>query len=105
MPTLIVTTRDGVDHTLEADSGQSVMEILRDGGISEVLAICGGCLSCATCHVHVDPEYFSQLSPMGEDENDLLDGSSDRAPTSRLSCQIPFDDSLNGLRIKVAQED
>ena len=105
MPKLIVVTREGEDRELEAEVGLSVMEIARDGGIDEILALCGGCCSCATCHVHVDPEWFGKLLPMSEDENDLLDSSSDRTDTSRLSCQIQFTSALDGLKVTVAAED
>jgi ferredoxin, 2Fe-2S len=105
MAKLIVVTREGEEREVEAEVGLSVMEIARDGGIDEILALCGGCCSCATCHVHVDGEWFAQLPPMSEDENDLLDSSSDRTDTSRLSCQIQFTASLDGLKVTVAAED
>ena len=105
MPKLIVTLRDGEEREIEGDAGLSVMEVIRDAGIDEVLALCGGCCSCATCHVHVDPEFAAKLPPMSEDENDLLDSSSDRSETSRLSCQIPFSAELDGLKVRVAEED
>ena len=105
MPKLIVVTREGEERELEAEVGLSVMEIARDGGLDEILALCGGCCSCATCHVHVDADWFAQLPPMSEDENDLLDSSSDRTDTSRLSCQIQFTASLDGLKVTVAAED
>jgi 2Fe-2S ferredoxin len=105
MPTVIVTTREGEVREVEGEIGLSVMEVLRDNGIDEILALCGGCCSCATCHVHVDPEFAAKLPPMSEDENDLLDSSSDRDETSRLSCQIPFTAALDGLRVRVALED
>ena len=105
MPKLIVVTREGEERALEGQDGHSVMEIIRDAGIDELLALCGGCCSCATCHVHVDPEWFAQLPPMSEDENDLLDSSSDRTETSRLSCQIQFTSALDGLKVTVAAED
>ena len=105
MPKLIVVTREGEEREIEGESGLSVMEVIRDAGIDELLALCGGCCSCATCHVHVDPAFVGQLPPMGEDENDLLDSSDDRNEYSRLSCQLPFDDSLDGLKVKIAAED
>ena len=105
MPKLIVVTREGEESTIEAQAGLSVMEVIRDAGIDELLALCGGCCSCATCHVHVDPEFVGQLPAMSEDENDLLDSSSDRNETSRLSCQIPVTDALAGLKVTIAQED
>lgn len=105
MPQLIVTTRDGNAHTLEASVGHSVMETIRDAGIDELLALCGGCCSCATCHVHVAPEFVALLPVMSADEDDLLDATSDRDATSRLSCQIAVSDALDGLRVTIAAED
>ena len=105
MPEVIVTTREGEVRAVEGEAGLSLMEVLRDGGIDEILALCGGCCSCATCHVHVDPEFAAKLKPMSEDENDLLDSSSDRDEASRLSCQIEFTDALDGLRVRIAEED
>lgn len=105
MPQLIVTTRDGETRTLEGASNITVMEVIRDGGIDELLALCGGVCSCATCHVHVDPEFADKLAPITEDESDLLDSSSHRDARSRLSCQIRMTDALSGLRVTIAQED
>ena len=105
MPQLIVTTRSGETSTIDADDGLTVMEAIRDNGFDELLALCGGCCSCATCHVHVDPEFFAKLAPMSEDENDLLDSSSDRDQWSRLGCQIPFTGDLDGLKVRIAAED
>ena len=105
MPKLIVTTREGEEREIMGEVGLSVMEVIRDAGIDEVLALCGGCCSCATCHVHVDPEFAAKLPPMSEDENDLLDSSSDRDDRSRLSCQIEFSDALDGLKVTIAAED
>src|SRR5882757_4554288 len=90
MTTINVTTRSGETRSFAASEGLSVMEIIRDGGIDELLALCGGCCSCATCHVHVDAEDFDKLDAMSDDENELLEGSFTRGATSRLACQIPF---------------
>lgn len=105
MPKLIVVTREGEERQIEGEAGLSVMEVIRDAGIDELLALCGGCCSCATCHVHVDAGFADKLPPMSEDENDLLDSSDHRDATSRLSCQIPFDASLDGLRVRIAEDD
>lgn len=105
MPKLTVKTRDGTRHELDAQLGLSVMEIIRDGGIDEILALCGGCCSCATCHVHVDPAYAGRLGPVSPDEDDLLDSSTTRDETSRLSCQIPFTVDLDGLSVRISAED
>ncbi|GAA0733815.1 ferredoxin [Sphingomonas sp. ABOLD] len=105
MPQLTVVTRDGTERTVTGEAGLSVMEVIRDNGFDELLALCGGCCSCATCHVHVDPEFADKLPKMSMDEDDLLDSTSDRDATSRLSCQLPFTDALDGLRVRIAAED
>ena len=105
MPTLIVTDRSGREASIEADVGLTVMEIIRDNGIDELLALCGGCCSCATCHVYVDDALAVSLPMMGEDENDLLDSLDHRRPSSRLSCQLTFSNKMDGLKVTIADED
>ena len=105
MPTIHVTLRDGTARAIAATSGLSVMENLRDNGVDEILALCGGCCSCATCHVHVAPEWFERTGGPNPDERDLLETSDHRVATSRLSCQIPMTDALDGLAVTVAPED
>lgn len=105
MPQLIVVNREGEESTVEAAEGLSVMEAIRDNGFDELLALCGGCCSCATCHVYVDPAFADKLPAMSEDEDDLLDSSDHRNATSRLSCQLPLGADLDGLRVTIAPED
>ena len=93
------------NQIIEATDGLSLMEVIRDDGVDELLALCGGCCSCATCHVYIDQDQDARLPPMSEDESDLLDSSSHREDSSRLSCQITIDDRLDGLRVTIAPED
>lgn len=105
MPKLFVTTREGTTSEVDVGEGLTVMEAIRDNGFDELLALCGGCCSCATCHVHVDPAFAERLPAMSEDEDDLLESSDYRVATSRLSCQIPFTSELDGLKVTIAPED
>ncbi len=105
MPKLIVVNRAGDEKTVEAEAGLSVMEVIRDAGFDELLALCGGCCSCATCHVLVDEDWTATVGGPGADEDDLLDSSDHRAPNSRLSCQIAMTDALDGLKVRIAPED
>jgi 2Fe-2S ferredoxin len=105
MAKLVIVTRDGTEKEIEGRAGWSVMENIRDNGFDELLALCGGCCSCATCHVHVDEQWLDALPPMGADEDDLLDSSDHRRPNSRLSCQIEYGERLDGLRVQIAPED
>lgn len=104
MARLVVIGRDGAESAIEAGDGRSVMEVIRDHGIDEIQAMCGGCCSCATCHVHVDPAFADRLPPMSGEESDLLDSAESRDATSRLSCQIRFTEALDGLRVTIAEE-
>ncbi len=105
MTTLIATSRSGREHIIPAAPGSTLMEIIRDAGLDELLALCGGCCSCATCHVYVDPSHAALLPSMDGDESDLLDGSEHRTPASRLACQLVFETQMDGLRIAIAPED
>ncbi len=105
MPQLIVVTRDGTETAVDGEAGLSVMEVIRDAGFDELLALCGGCCSCATCHVLVDLDFADRLPAITPDEDDLLDSSDHRGPGSRLSCQLPFGPELDGLKVTIAPED
>jgi 2Fe-2S ferredoxin len=105
MPTITVINQEGEERSIEAPLGRTLMEVIRDNGFDELLALCGGCCSCATCHVHIDPSFMAKAGTMSADENDLLDSSDHRNEFSRLSCQVPVTDALEGLRVTIAQED
>ena len=98
---IIVTDQDGSTHELDAIEGWRIMEIIKDHGLP-IKAECGGCASCATCHVYVDEEWLPRLFPMREDEQDLLDTAPDVQENSRLSCQILMSEELNGLKVTLA---
>ena len=100
-----MTTRDGSTRQVEATPGRSLMLNLKRGGIDEIAAICGGCASCGTCHVHVAEDWVNRLPPIEPDEETILAFSDWRRPNSRLSCQIKVTDELDGLCVTVAPED
>ena len=105
MPKLIVVNREGEESTIDVEDGLTVMEAIRDNGFDELLALCGGCCSCATCHVFVEDAAGGSLPEMSEDEDDLLESSDHRNDKSRLSCQIPLTDDLSGMKVTIAPED
>ena len=105
MPTIHVTRRDGRQEAVEARSGQSLKDALKGAGIDEILGLCGGSASCGTCHIHVAEDWLSRLDPVRGNEEELLGYSDWRQPNSRLACQIPFTDALDGIAVTVAPED
>ena len=105
MPEIIIATRNGQVHSVEASSGTILMEAIRDAGIEESFALCGGACSCATCHIYVDAAFYDALPIMSDEENELLDGGLHRNDRSRLSCQIRITDNLAGMRFTIAESE
>ncbi|GLV24705.1 2Fe-2S iron-sulfur cluster-binding protein [Sphingobium sp. TomTYG45] len=105
MVTLQVVDRSGGERSISAIEGQSIMEVLRDNGFDDLLALCGGCCSCATCHIHIDPAYRGEFPEISNDEDDLLDSSGARDENSRLSCQLRVTAGLDGMRLRIAEQD
>ena len=105
MPRLTVILRTGEERSFEANPSSSVMEAIRDSGINDIAAICGGCCSCATCHVHVDPAYVAKLPARSADEVSLLADLGHFKDNSRLSCQIRVADAVEGLKVTIAPEE
>ena len=102
MPTIIYIQPDGVERRVDVAKGLSVMLGAIQNNVRGIDAECGGCLSCATCHVYVDPADWDRLPPMAADEDELLAGvAAERRPTSRLSCQIAMTAALDGLVVQV----
>ena len=79
------------------------MEVIRDKGLP-IEAACGGCCSCATCHVYVDAAWVDTLPAKSEEEEDMLDLALEVQANSRLSCQIELTDDLNGLKVTLAPD-
>jgi len=105
MPKINVVNRAGQAHVIEAKSGQTLMEILRDHNM-DVEAICGGCCSCATCHVFIDDAWAAKLPARSADEQELVEETEAYKPAnSRLSCQIKMTDALDGMAVTVAPEE
>ena len=66
-------------------------------------ADCGGECSCATCHVLIDADWQARLGARSEQEESMLDLNPDRTDESRLSCQIPMTDELDGITVRLPE--
>ena len=101
--TLIVTDREGKEHTLTGLDGWRAMEVIRDNELP-IKAECGGACSCATCHVYIDNDWLEKLTPMSDEEETMLDEAYDVEDNSRLSCQILLTPELDGLKLTLAPQ-
>ena len=89
---------DGTRHALAAPIGASLMRAAVAAGIAGIKADCGGVMTCATCHVYVDPDWLARLPPPSGDEDAMLEmTAAPRLATSRLSCQLQLTPALDGL--------
>jgi 2Fe-2S ferredoxin len=100
MPKITFVEYDGETHEVDVDVGATVMEGALQGGVSSIIAQCGGSCSCATCVVHVDDAWAGRLTPPSSEELDQLDMVSGARPTTRLSCQITVTPELDGLKLE-----
>ena len=97
-----VIAADGRRHELDARAGVSLMQAATAAGIDGIAADCGGCLSCATCHVYIDETWLDRLASPHQDELSMLEmTAAERRPTSRLSCQLIVHESLHGLVVQL----
>ena len=103
MPKLTFIEANGNEKTIDAENGLSVMEVARDNDL-EIEGTCGGSISCCTCHVIIDKDWFSIVGGPNPDEEDMLDLAVGLQPTSRLGCQIEVSDKLDGLRLLIPEE-
>lgn len=102
MPKLIYVLRDGTSRIVDAAPGASVMETAIRHNVPGIDAECGGCLSCATCHVYVDEAWLDRLPAPDEDETEMLEYvAAERLTGSRLSCQLQVVAALDGLRVRI----
>ena len=98
-----VIDREGNLKTLEGDNNSTLMEIIRDAGL-DIEAACGGCCSCATCHVYVAEKWLNKLNSIEDEEESMLDQTFNVKKNSRLSCQIEYSDDLNGIELTLAPD-
>lgn len=101
MPKITFIEHNGTEHTVEIESGISVMECALKKNIPGIDADCGGACACATCHVYVDPSWANKVDPKQEIEDSMIEFAIDPQETSRLSCQIKITDALDGLIVRI----
>lgn len=95
---------NGETLTVDVANGDTVMQGAMDNMVGGIVAECGGGCNCATCHVFVASDWIERVGFAVDMEKDLLDNLPIVQPTSRLSCQIEVTSELDGLTVKVPEE-
>ncbi len=104
MATITYIEFDGREHRIEVTPGYSVMQGAVQNQVRGIIAECGGSMSCATCHVYVDPAWVDRVGKKSDTEASLLEEVCDPLPNSRLSCQLKVTDELDGLIVRLPQK-
>ena len=103
MPKITYIEHDGTEHSAEVKSGLSVMEGAIRNRIPGIDADCGGACACATCHVYVDDAWTPKTGEASTMEESMLDFAENVQPNSRLSCQIRVSEELDGLVVRMPE--
>jgi 2Fe-2S ferredoxin len=104
MATITFIEHDGTEHAVEARIDRTVMQIAVEHSVPGILADCGGSCSCGTCHAYIDPAWQDRLPPVSESEGFMLEAVLEPAPGSRLCCQIPMTEALDGMIVRLPAE-
>ncbi|MEM9328839.1 MAG: 2Fe-2S iron-sulfur cluster-binding protein [Bacteroidota bacterium] len=103
MAKITFITKSGESTTFEADAG-NIMELAVNNSVQGIEGECGGVCSCATCHVHVAPDYYEKTGTPGDIEADMLELDDNVNEYSRLGCQIDVSEELDGMVLHVANK-
>jgi ferredoxin len=98
-----VSADGSIRRDVLSDAGVSLLEAGQADG-QPLEGTCEGQMACSTCHVIVDPDWFSQLKPPSEEEEDLLDLAAGATRTSRLACQIMLEEEFDGIVVRIPAE-
>jgi len=103
MVRILFREHDGSEHPVEVAAKGTVMLAALNNGVPGIDADCGGACSCSTCHVYVDESWQDKVGEANPMEEALLGLSSGRRHNSRLSCQIPVTEELDGLVVSTPE--
>jgi 2Fe-2S ferredoxin len=103
MPVITLIEHNGASHTIDAESGKSLMQNALDNAVPGIDADCGGACACGTCHVFVDPQWLPATGEADDMEEAMLGMRPDRTEVSRLSCQIEVSEALDGMVVRLPE--
>ncbi len=103
MGKIIFVSHDGVPHETPIVEGQSLMQLATSNGVAGIDGDCGGEGACGTCHVIVDSQSVSLVGEQSDAEEQMLEMTPERQPTSRLSCQIKVSAAMDGMVVHLPE--
>ena len=103
MTQIVYIQYNGVTRSVGLEAGQNLMQGAIANGVVGIDGDCGGACACATCHIHVDPEWLDRIGPRNATEDEMLSFAEGVQANSRLACQIVVRDELDGLVVRLPE--
>ncbi|MDA9599164.1 2Fe-2S iron-sulfur cluster-binding protein [bacterium] len=103
MPLINYIEFDGKEYSVNVAEGVSLMQGALDNMIDGIVAECGGCCVCCTCHCMIDPAWIEAAGLAAADESELLEMLDVREETSRLSCQVKVTSAMEGMIVRLPE--
>jgi 2Fe-2S ferredoxin len=104
VPKAVFVLNDNSEQEVEVGRYESLMRAAVRNNVEGIAGDCGGGLTCATCHVYVDPEWVARLPPPGAGEEEMLEfTAAERRFNSRLCCQLRMAEEFAGIRVSVPE--
>mmetsp|Transcript_5529 Transcript_5529/g.7359 ORF Transcript_5529/g.7359 Transcript_5529/m.7359 type:complete len:147 (-) Transcript_5529:58-498(-) len=105
---------DGDRVTVDAEPGQSILEVARKYDI-DIHGPCDGMGQdptdygegpcCTECRCFLASEYLDKVNPINAEEVEILKHCSDTTKNSRLSCQVKLTEECDGITIAIPDWD
>jgi 2Fe-2S ferredoxin len=96
----IFIEHDNTEHVTEFEAGTTLMQVAVDNAIPGIDGDCGGECACGTCHMIVADQWFDKTGgKTGDDEEQMLSMTPERAKTSRLGCQVKTTEAMDGITV------
>ncbi len=103
MPKITLIEFSGIQHSIEAEAGKSLMQNAMEHAVPGIDADCGGACACGTCHCFIAADWQQTAGDADSMEEAMLSMRPDRAANSRLSCRIEVSEALDGMVVQLPE--
>ena len=103
MPVINYIEADGTEYSVNVAEGVSLMQGALDNMIDGIIAECGGCCVCCTCHCMIDPAWSEAVGSAAADEAEMLEMVDNTEETSRLACQVKVTSAMEGMVVRLPE--
>ena len=103
MPLISIVDAAGAEHVVQATPGLSVMRVIRDNGLDDVIGLCGGNCACGTCRIYVPGEWRGCFDDPRASEQEMIEFAQDPTEGVRLACQTKVSEAMEGMVLNLPE--